>query len=122
MKNIPETITKRSMSVAGTPYEEYCCRINSAVKKYALKYGAESGEKYVYEDGKVRFTYIDSPYGNDKYRVDIARSVWDDLPDDIDPFMVNEGGRWNTVYQFQSGRDVLTFHLPGSWTDTVELY
>jgi len=122
MSKIPGMVTWRSMQIDGTEFEEYCLRVNRVVKKMALSEGAGYDGTYVFQDGAVRLTYIDSPYGNDQYRVEINCSVWNDIPNGINPFMVNEGGSWNYVYGFQAGRDVLKFHLPGSWVDRLAYY
>lgn len=114
---IPDTL-----NVDGTPYYDYCSYINKIILDTAVRRGAQTYDGYIYMDNCVRFLYIDSDYGNDKYCIEVNRSVWDDIPSNINPFMVNEGGVWNLVYEYQDCRDVLLFHIPGSWVNILARY
>ena len=126
--NIPGIVAGlKTMQISETPFTGYCELINSIVMKMASAKGKRifidvANTAYVYEDGNVRFTYIDSDYGNDKYRVEVNRSVWDDIPEGINPFMVNEGSDYNYVYEYMVSREILMFHLPGNWLDFVKRY
>lgn len=117
----------KSMPIRNTPFTDYCELINSIVLKMASTRGKRkfiniATTAYVYEDGYVKLTYIDSEYGNDKYCVEINRSIWDDIPEGINPFLVNEGSDYNLVYEYILSREQLLFHLPGNWLDFVKQY
>ena len=121
---VPEIITMRSLKI-GLEYAEYCALINTVIRETTITKGAWrpdktwSGDVYVYQDANVKMSFRNSTYGNDHYLLEVHRSVWNDLPGSVNPFMINEGGPWNFVYHFQDGRQVLLFHLPGQWFNVL---
>ncbi len=118
---VPGTVIGlKSVEVDGGEYEPFCDLICGIVKKTALKKGSRRDDRtYVYNNSDLKLTYIDSGY-NDKFRVEIHKSVWNEIPADINPFMVNEGTEWNLVFELQdSSSKRLQFHLPGWWVNLV---
>ena len=121
----PPIVALESMKISGTCYEDYCHQINKIVFGKAVYdgnaiYDGCGKTIYRYEDDDVRLTYTDSCFGNDRYMVEINRNIWDDLPDNINPLAVNDGGPWNIVYDYLESRSVLMFHLPGEWVNALK--
>ena len=107
-------------------YRKYCNYLNEIVQSTAQRNGKhdyKSGKDiYVYKDKYVKFTYIESGY-SDEYLIEINRRAWDDLPSNVNHFLINEGGSWNYVYGCNDDGDPrLKFHIPGDWLDIVEEY
>ena len=83
-------------------YKPYALYINRFVRDIATSEGAcgqsasMDGDFYVYEADELRFSYLDSPWGNDHYYV-----------------------HWNgqCVYHCQDtpGRMTIQEHIPGRW-------
>ena len=112
----------KPLYVNGTDYKDYCDFINHVVRWTAVGKGYWRGDTIIFQDESIRFIYVDNEYGNDKYTVEINREIWNEIPDDIDPQVVNFGGKWNCVYQFMDGRDALLWHIPGNWFRLLTKY
>ena len=105
-----------------SPYTQYCEFLNDIVRKMAQR-GQIQREPYcttmVYQDIDFRLTYKEFEYGNEHCRVEVHRNTWDCIPRGVNPFMVNENGPWNYVYQYNEDRNMLMFHIPGSWASVL---
>lgn len=123
---IPGLVAARSLEVSGTAYWNYCRYVNRIASENAIMRGQcipeRYGTKHKFQDRVFRFTFIISDYGSEKFRVEVHRSVWNELPPDVNPLMVNEGTEWNYVYDYADADDTLTFHLPGSWSELLANY
>lgn len=125
--NKPEIVLFKAKILTNTEEIAYCDYINSIIKKICLGRGRHVpsynfyGDVYVFKDINISLTYMDSDYGNDKYHLEIAPEVWDEIPSGIDRNIVFDEG-YNLVYSFQDSPDrkVLNWHLPGSWIQFIK--
>ncbi len=118
-------ITVSGIKEVPTIQKVYCDEINKLIKKMAISYGQRvkssiQGQTWEYRDEQFVLKYTDSDYGNDHFSVEVNRTVWDDLPNGVNSWLVNEGGNWNYVYAYKDGScEVLLNHIPGTWRDVL---
>ncbi len=121
MKIPPITMSPYYME-EDSPYTQYCEFLNGIVRKMA-QHGQIQREPYctimTYQDVDFRLTYTQYDSGNEHYLVEVHRNTWNSIPQGVNPFMVNENGPWNFVYQYNDSRNVLMFHIPGSWSSVL---
>ena len=129
--NIPIVLGLKSLRVEGTAQESSVKAIDEIIRKTALKKGHEvPGTNryetvYEYADDRFKMRFRgNSFYENYNYSLEVNEKVWDAIPEDINPFMINEGTIWNHVYMAQESPDrtVVINNLPGYWTDLLAEY
>lgn len=110
-------------------YKVYCEHLNSIIRKMIREKGVNAfmrrgvGKTRYYIDERVYFEQSIYSDGTDEYGISIRSSVWNDIPDGINPYLIYEDG-WNDVYRFRDGRfkEVLLFYVPGEWEQILSEY
>lgn len=110
-------------------FKVYCEHLNSINRKMIREKGYNPfirrsvGKTLCYRDKNVYFEQNIYSDGTDEYSISIRSSIWNDIPNGINPYLIYEDG-WNDVYRFRGGRykDVLLLYVPGDWELLLSLY
>lgn len=115
--NYPGIVTIASKNVNASDYEEFCIWLNQEIKSRAVgKNMPDDDRTYIYNDSKIKCTYVASAYGNENYYLEVSADVWNEIPEGVNPALVQDEG-WNLVYAYLDGidRQMIRQHIPGDW-------
>jgi len=115
----PGIITITSKDIKPFDFKDYCTWLNQEIKSRAVgKHDLVRNKTYVYNDSKIKCTYVASAYGNENYYLEVNPQVWNDIPPEVNPDLVQEDG-WNLVYAYLNGTDrkLIRQHIPGNWKE-----